>query len=59
MILILSGGEDEDFRSSDEILEFVPRTGKWILLDTMKVARFAHAVTTIPLADAKDLCTLA
>ena len=58
MTLVLSGGWDDD-DSSDEILEFVPRTGKWISLDTMKVARFGHAITTIPLADAKELCILA
>ena len=59
-ILILSGGYDEDTNiESDTILEFSPTNMNWTVLDTMKAARVEHAVTTIPLEEAKKLCTLA
>ena len=54
-----SGGiEDAGGDLTNDILEFVPSTGTWTKISSLKEERYAHAVSTITLAEARDLCTL-
>ena len=50
-----NGSASDGSDVTDQILEFLPSTKNWTVIDTMRKNRYAHAVTTISLAKARHL----
>ena len=47
---------DENWNYCDEILEFVPSTGEWSLVDQMMSARRGHAVSVVSTEEISMYC---
>jgi len=54
--VLMTGGINEDYSYSDEILEFDPLTGQWKLVDRMIQARAAHAVSVVDHSEVAQFC---
>jgi len=54
--VIMTGGREGDYHVLDDILEFNPSAGTWILVDRMMSAKEKHAVSVISSEEIIDYC---
>jgi len=56
-IIYITGGEDEDFKSRDEIYLLDTKTKDWVEVARMKTPRKLHGLSVIKYSEVKALCT--